>query len=345
MVYIGDSISEGVGAKEWSQRPPVALQDSLRSLHPISAAQGAGYAAAVTFTGLPTPGLKVVIGEMTPVDFWSDNPFGLGSKAVMVDSGTSLTYDFSGTQVRLWYGWLPDGTTADGEVRVDQGPWQPIATDPTPGSGQFWESQVLAPGDHQLELRGTSDTVPTILEGFEVFGSDQDRSAGVHVYDSAHSAYFADKFTGSSTTNGARMWQVIDRIAPVLTVVNLGANDPAWGLSAQQTVAAIEKIVARADLASAGRPHSVLLVVNYTPIKEDPAYAERWQAVREALLSLELDNVATLDLQAWWPELGPGEPQGVMLEEDYPLHPNAQGHALQLSAIMTALMSPSADGR
>ena len=189
-----------------------------------------------------------------------------------------------------------------------------------------------------MRLRGTSVSRPSIVEGFEAFGSELDRAAGVHVYDSTHAGYSTHAFTGVDAVNGSLTWQVLNRVRPVLTVVNLGVNDPVWGLRPAQTTRAVGQIVARAEEAAAGRPFSVLLVVNYTGFHTTRDYPARWRATRAALLAFRHDDVAVLDLQASWPVLSPGHPHGVMAEKLFPLHPNAAGHALQVEVISRALL-------
>lgn len=340
VAMLGDSITEGVGAPTWDQRPVIALQSRLRTAFPISGTQGPGYVAAYTWSGQIAPGLSVLAGSIRPYDQWQDaNRYGLGSKAVTLLSTDHLRYDFTGTRVKVWYGWSSVAfATANGQVRIDGGAWQTMTSDAEDGSGQFWESPLLAPGPHYVEVRGTTTNVPFVLEGFEAFGSEQDHSAGVHVYDSAHSSYFSSQFTGSSVGNGSRMWQVLDKIQPVLFYVNIGVNDHAWDLTPAQTKANVEAIIARCAAAAGGKPYSVLLVVNYTPISSNPSFAANWANIRTALLSLAGGVVTVLDMNTMWPTLGPGQPQGVMLETDYPLHPNGTGHQLQVDNISNALI-------
>ena len=333
-VLIGTSTFEGVGAGSWGDRLPVALQSELRRRYPIDGEQAAGWLPAATFAGQDVPGLAT----STPAPGVS-SAFGLGRKSLFVTDASHATLTFTGSRVRVWYGWSDDGQTADGQVVLDGGPAGTLGPDGSPGSGQFWDSGPLVRGTHEITVRGTEPFLPRHVEAFEVFGSAADRTAGVHVYDGSHGGLTSAAFTPGSTVQAERAWQVVDAISPTLTVINLGSNDTAFDVPADTLRTRVEAMIARAATSAEGRDHAVLLVLPFMSVRDDPEHAPRLAGYRNTLRTLAGGNVAVVDLDAYWPTLqaGRGHETGVMLEDDFPTHPNALGHRLLLEIVSSAL--------
>lgn len=332
VLLIGDSITEGLGT-EWDGRPAALLQDMLRDQHPSAGEEAAGYLPAANFAALTAPWATTGSPEVT-------DSFGLGSKAIALRSGQTITYRGELASFRLWFGSAPE-ETADGLVSIDDGPFEPISPAAGPASGQTWDSADLGPGLHQIAVTGAAQEAPFVLEAVEVFGSDDDRDHGVHVYDGSHSGFASSSWLAPDLASG-RIWQAAAAVEPDVTVINLGTNDRFLDVSPGEVARQVGEIANRAGKAAGDGDHPVLVVVPYRTSSQellggpDPA----WDEIRACLLKVAQDNVAVLDLDSYWPDLtgDQGAETGLMLEERWPVHPNPTGYrayAVILAAALT----------
>lgn len=333
VVVHGDSLKEGVGASTWAARPLVKLQKWLRDRYPIAGVQGDGWIPALLAGGPASP-ITVTPNTANLHDGSNTNRvYGLGGKAKGLGDNHVAAITRTGTQFRVWYGWFNDGLTANGRIRIDGGAWQTVLTaDATPGSGQYWTSPVLAAGSHLIEVSGTTLYLQIVLEAIEVFGSAQDRDAGVHVYDGSHSSWTSSNLL-PGTEAGKRHWEVFDALDPSLLILDLVTNDPPWGVTAAMTAANLRTITARAACPA------LVLIPPRAP-RALTGWAATWEGYRSALLELAAGNTAVYEWGKDWPVYSsPAEAAatGLMFDD---FHPNDAGHDSQAAQIGAALVRP-----
>lgn len=336
IIVMGDSISEGVIAGGYQYRWQQLLQDKLRAKYPLlTGSMGAGYIPALTVTGSPTP---PVVTSGSPGTGFIDQ--GLGIKRYRVNSSqyvewTAQTFD----KVRIWYG-KSDTLSGEGVVSIDGVDQTPRPSSiATANADGFYTDYSVAAGSHTVRVRGFS-TFGFVLEGAEFYNGDEHK--GIRVYDGAHSGATTGTYLGTGPKTYGH-WQVVNALGAIgvdLFIVNLGVND--WGAySATTYLSQIDQILALIETAANGRPHAVLLVGNYRPVKASNPDPAIWDAYQAGLRARATGNVAYFSIQPPWPDLFANTPNEYIFETIAPLHPNQAGHALFADLIYQAIRIPT----
>lgn len=341
VVLVGDSITEGV-----LLTPPVVdkrvtglLQEALRDV--VGADGGTGYMPA--YYANPTTADDTVPGG-TPTSQESFGPWGLGGRALLMPGGATLAYPTQeASSVRVWYGHstfvggqgkvFVDGldVTSRGTLRDGSPSGETIAVPSTEtGSGLWWSSPELGPGEHRVEVRSVAPGTAFVHTGVEFL--DGDEESGVHVYDAAHSGATTAHFAGEGVVRGH--WADVAAIDPQLILVNLGTNRDEDHLDNLRTLV---------DHALEAAPRArIVLVDGY---RAGTWTEEEWEQVREdkrQVAGEHPEQVAVFDLAAHWPVLAPdgSTDEGLMVPgEAVPLHPSEEGHA-RMAEIYRELLTP-----
>jgi lysophospholipase L1-like esterase len=213
IVMLGDSITEGEGASDWTRRMVNRVAAGLRARAGIPKG-GAGFIGA-TLTGSTTFTLPVVSAGGTVS---SNDSYGPKRRAVVLNgSGDKLTWTITGTSVDLLY---VKGTTGVLYYSVDGGAQSTLNTAASLADGNTLRITLGLSGAHTLEV-GWSSGNPVYVDGVIVY--DGDESAGITVHDAGHYGY---QSAGWNTgTNSANWPKAIAALSPHVIVIELGIND------------------------------------------------------------------------------------------------------------------------
>jgi lysophospholipase L1-like esterase len=333
LVCLGDSITEGVGTPEYQWRWQELFRHRARDRYPITnvANPGQGWMPAVNAGGPQPP--TTLAGSPTT----STSGPGLGVKCLRVATGQSVTWPQAWCDRVTVMFHHATASAGRGTISIDGVDAATIQSSAgSTAGGQVWDSGPLPPGLHTLSIRGI-DANPVVLAGAEFHYGDYGR--GIHTYDAGHSGAVASTFLGAAQNTGH--WLDYEALEPAATVINIGVNET-WADPAQM-LTDLDSLIAACDTHSDrgdGRgPRPIVLVVPYRPVKNphtDQAEAN-FDTYCDGIRARAGGHIAVYDLRAHWPILteGNGYETGVMAEDDFPLHPNTNGHDAIADDMMT----------
>lgn len=212
IVWIGDSISEGIRSDKIAQRAPWVFRDALRRLCPTSAAGGLGYIPAKFHASYLTDNPVTLTGT-------AGSDFGFGYRSQTMSSAADIiTLTATCTTVDVHY------TAYNGAgsfiYQVDGGAWS--ANVPTSGSlssNRVFKITGLAAGPHTIKV--TWSTGATVfIDGFFVYNGDETK--GVRMWEGAMSGATTANFLPNDLT---KHWPGVVQANPSLAIIALGTND------------------------------------------------------------------------------------------------------------------------
>lgn len=327
VMFVGDSATEGQGSTvnaSLSDRWVQQVIDSLRVISATTAKTGRGYIPAY-YDLSDADGYNATAGFANTGGV-EDIVKGLGRRAVVLDTaGDKLTITVTGTAVDVVF--RRDTGAGTLNVIIDGGAPTGIATASSPYTfGGYAQRFTFAGGSHTVELAWASGG-PVTVEG--VFVHNGTESAGVRLWDAAHSGY-----TAASMAANLTWYQSMQAVNPDLVVVALGTNDHRTGRTATQYRADMATILGqiRSQTIPGGgtviAPTVPIVLVRY-PEPQDGTYtAGRWDEYGQVLgqLAAEYSPAIYVDLAA----------EQVALSADN-LHPSPAGHTSIARAIIARI--------
>lgn len=327
VMFVGDSITEGQGSTvdaSLSNRWVQQVIDSLRVISGTTGKTGRGYIPAY-YDLSDADGYNATAGFANTGGV-EDIVKGLGRRAVVLDTaGDKLTITVTGTAVDVVF--RRDTGAGTLNVIIDGGAPTGIATASSPYTfGGYTQRFTFASGSHTVELAWASGG-PVTVEG--VFAHNGTESAGVRLWDAAHSGY-----TAASMAANLTWYQSMQAVNPELVVVALGTNDHRTGRTTAQYRADMATILGqiRSQTIPGGgtviAPTVPIVLVRY-PEPQDGTYtAGRWDEYGQVLgqLAAEYAPAIYVDLAA----------EQVALAADN-LHPSPAGHTSIARAIIARI--------
>lgn len=272
-VIIGDSISEGTGTTNTSNRWQNLVQKDLRYRH--GCAPGAEYPFIPTWPRTSAPGIPVV----RTGDVAVDANRGIGWKAGVIGTDGAVTFTFTGTSFKLMI--IKGSASGVMAVSIDGGANQLYNTNSVTGGGADaaykWDSGPLTRGVHTVRV--TRSATSETLMGIYLYGCltyDGDETNGVRLLDGA--------YHGSNTTlwTSARLDQLVANINSIgnvkLVMVGSGTNDYGQGIAPATTKANYELMLSK--LRGGGYTGSIVFQNVYKGVDRDEA---TWAAYGDAM--------------------------------------------------------------
>lgn len=333
-VLISDSTGEGTGAGSWTARVQYVLNGLMKTKYPLASGRaGAGYIPALQAPGVPASPVTLA-GPGTISNFY--DAFGLGLKAVKANSNSYAEWPATTCdRYQVFYGQAPT-FTGHGAIALDGATVTTYNSVAAANAEQVYDSGAITRASHTVRVTGTDGANQgAIIEGVRFY--DGDYNKGVTVLDGSHAGYKSgDVITSQANST---MWSVLGTIKPSLYIYALGIND--WGNNTPATyLANVDTFLANCATANGTKPYSVLLVSMWRPVKNIVTSPSDWQAYRDGLKAREGGNVAWFDVGGSWPDLVASTTYPLMSETDYPIHPNASGHAM-FAQLLSKAISPA----
>ncbi|KRC64258.1 hypothetical protein ASE12_05445 [Aeromicrobium sp. Root236] len=330
-VFVGpsDSLADGARATSIQKRWISVLRDDLRGVHqPVGVKGGFGYLDPLNWGKFPDNPISYVSG----VGAFEQ---GLGRQTLALFNSTqTITVKAELTDLDIVYAGLT-GTAGTFTYSVDGGPEVRVYTGakPTSRGGYVEKVSGLAPGVHQVVMRGTGGGSPAIVEGVMLYNGD--RSSGVRVWEGGASGLAAANYVAP----GDRWAESLKEVHPDLVVLPIGSNDFALGTPAKDTEVKIREIIATIRARVDTDPSIVLM-----PYYERPTSGTgTWAAYEEmyARIASTDPKIAVFDLAPLFGAYGSAQRAGLMSSDM--LHPSDTGYAL-IADRLAAFLTPSPQG-
>lgn len=306
---IGDSITEGSYASTRENRWISRARDKLRTRAGLTG--GVGYIPAWQVTvadggGFLWPNPWTPTGDASLID-WLDS---LGFRGALLNAGASMSISVTGTSVDVWAIRAPGNAALS--IKIDGGTPVTLATDGAYGSPTVRTGISLGTrGTHTVAI--SSPTGTAALAGVMVY--DGDETAGLRLYDAAHSGWNS---TQAINFNPGNLAALVAQAAPDLVSIGIGVNDIAAGIASTTTAANVAQL---AQTVWAGAPRArIIFVLTYAPAGNDAAWGPYTNELRYlcATRNLELldlrDRMGVATTSGYWHGDG--------------LHPSDTGHEL-----------------
>lgn len=349
MVALGDSRTEGtlLMPPNYSRRWFWLAQEAIRSRLNIDES-GVGYIPIDYADGLTTDDV-VRTGNMGAFQSFI---WGAGGRARLLPGTTGneavATWPtLPCTKVRVWYGknnFLAGSFKVfiDGVDVTSSGTLGGNGTSGASGAnvscssasksgGYYWESADLTAGDHTLAVKGTINGFSAVVSGAEFFNGDE--ATGLVFMDWGHSGAKVSNFIASSMDPA---WDDYETQAPLLTTIELGAND--WSTVSAATHES--EVTTLLEKCVAGSPNGIPLVLN--GVKPGACPQATWDDYRDAKIAAveAVPGAVFFDMTPHWPVLEEdgSTNNGLFLESTNPLHPNSSGHQRWADIISMLLM-------
>ena len=292
VLAIGDSTTEGWGATVLTDPWPRRLQEHLRERWPTIAHGsdgGFGYLASwYASEHLPDPPRTG-----SPAEVWDH---GFGFRSLRLGPGDAVTYQVTGTSVRVWHATSPHAASSL-EVTIDG--WDPTVIDQQVGPNLTEAATDLALGGlgpQTLVVAHGSGTVAPFA-GLQVF--DGDETSGIQVLDGGHSGMHSSMLT----VGAPRLTQQVQLLDPALVIIGIGAVDLWWGIGPASYQ---DHIRAGITAMRAAAPDLPVLLIGQWEHQHSAGFAHPWHHYTSQLRALadELDQVSFLDMTDRWPKAG-----------------------------------------
>ena len=300
VLIFGDSNSEGTGAGTFAKRWQQVLQDALRNRYPVPGVTGA---TIPYITASPRQSAALTGASVSNVGA-AQASFGLGLRALTVETGDSVTFTFTGDRCKFY---ATKGTSAGRYSMVLDGAAEVVVDGFNAGgtiNGQLiWDSGAISNAAHTLVVSRAASTTANpgnvFPEGLLTFNGDH--AAGVRVIDGARHGAQVTTFSDSSS------WQTaLTNIVGVgsLAIMPWGANDANAGVSAADFKTKLLDLIA--DMRGATFAGSILLVGMPKRSEITDALWVQYLTAMQEIAASDAD-VAYLDLRSRIPDAGTAE--------------------------------------
>lgn len=212
IVWIGDSISEGIRSDKIGERAVWKFRDTLRTICPTSAVGGLGYIPAKFHASYLTDNPVTLTGT-------SGSDFGFGYRSQTLSSAAdTVTLTATCTAVDIHY------TAYNGAgsfvYQVDGGAWSAnVPTSGTLSSNRIFKITGLTAGQHTIVVKWS--VAPAVfIDGFFVYNGDE--AKGVRMWEGAMSGATTANFLPNDVT---KHWPGVVQANPSLAIIALGTND------------------------------------------------------------------------------------------------------------------------
>lgn len=332
VLWVGDSITEGVNAASYGTRWVDRALARLRQDHPVAGvAGGFGYLPGI-FGGGTAAGTQKAQGQpytsLTGGTPALDTSFGLGGRSIKFNGavGDGAVYNLTCSSFQVH--WIKGTNLGTLDILVDG---VAVASFSTAGAlgPQVWTSAALTPGLHAITLKRSAggDVYVAGLVGF-----NGDEAAGVQGYEAGHFGWTAGQYAAAQSWT----WAAVGQVAPQLAVVTLGTNDYQAQVAPETYKANLASIAAQLRAASPGLSIALLA---YSRRGDSAPQPTGWDQYVRALYDLaDADSgginggsgVAVIDLSVRLPNAAttgaPVDPLGLYNGDR--VHFEAKGHAV-----------------
>ena len=337
VVWVGDSITEGVDAPNYGARWVDRALARLRLDYQTAGVTGGfGYRPAIFGGGTAnqrTQGQPYT--SLTGGALGMDSGFGLGGRCALfggaVGDGAVYTVTCSSFQVH----WIRGNGLGTLEILVDGAQVASFSTAGALGP-QVWTSAALTPGVHAVTVRRSAGAT-VYVAGLTAF--DGDEAAGVQGHEAGHFGWTVGQYAAAQSG----VWTAVGQVAPQLAVVALGTNDYGAQTPIATYRASLTTIIAALRAAAPGLSVALLMYSRRGDVAVQPigwrAYVDAAYAVADADTGLAgASGVAVIDLSQRLPDAatsGTADPLGVYHSDR--VHFSAKGHTLIGEMVAAAL--------
>lgn len=219
VLWVGDSIVEGVDAASYGTRWVDRALARLRLDHPTAGVTGGfGYLPAIFGGGTANQKTQgQPYASLTGAALTVDTSFGLGGRCSKYDAnGDGATYNLTCSSFQVH--WIRGSGLGTLDILVDG---VGVASFSTAGAlaPQVWTSAALTPGSHAITLRRSSASGSVYVAG--LIGFNGDEAAGVQGHEAGHFGWTSGQYAAAQSYT----WTAVGQVAPQLAVIALGTND------------------------------------------------------------------------------------------------------------------------